>query len=100
MKKLVANNKKALFDYSIISSFEAGIELCGSEVKSARLSRVNIKDNFVKIIKGEAFLFNSHISYISTTNSYFKCDEKRVRKLLLHKKEINKLFGLVSQKGI
>lgn len=99
MKKLVANNKKALFDYSIISSFEAGIELCGSEVKSARLSRVNIKDNFVKIIKGEAFLFNSHISYISTTNSYFKCDEKRVRKLLLHKKEINKLFGLVSQKG-
>ncbi|MDE6886783.1 MAG: SsrA-binding protein SmpB [Helicobacteraceae bacterium] len=99
INKIVATNKKAHFDYHIIDTLEAGIVLNGSEVKSARLNKINIKDNFIRIIKNEAFLFNAHISHLSTTNSYFKPDEKRSRKLLLHKKEINKLFGSVSQKG-
>lgn len=97
--KLVATNKKARFDYFIHSTLEAGIALKGSEVKSARLNRVNIKDSFVRIIKGEAFLFGAHFSHLETTNSHFKPDERRTRKLLLRKKEINKLFGAVSQKG-
>ena len=95
----VATNKKAHFDYFIHSTLEAGIALKGSEVKSARQRRVNIKDSFVRIIKGEAFLFGAHFSHLGTTNSHFKPDERRTRKLLLRKKEISKLFGSVSQKG-
>lgn len=98
--RIVANNKKANFDYFILSKFEAGIVLRGSEVKSIRLGRVNIKDNFIRIIKGEVFLFNAHISYLNTINNYFKPDETRPKKLLLNKKEINKLFSSVSQKGL
>lgn len=97
--KVIANNKKARFDYLIHQTFEAGIALSGAEVKSARLGRVNIKDSFVRIIKGEAFLFNAHFSHLATTNSHFKPNELRVRKLLLHKREIARLFGQVSQKG-
>ena len=98
--KVVATNKKANFDYFILSKLEAGIVLSGSEVKSIRLGRVNIKDNFIRIIKGEAFLFNMHISYLNTINNYFKLDETRPRKLLLHKREINKMLSSVSQKGL
>lgn len=98
--KVVATNKKANFDYFILSTLEAGIVLYGSEVKSIRLNRVNIKDNFIRIIKSEAFLFNVHISYLNTINNYFKQDEVRPRKLLLHKNEINKLLGSVTQKGL
>lgn len=97
--KLIATNKKATYDYFIHQKIEVGIVLCGSEVKSARQSRVNIKDSFVRIIKGEAFVFGVHFSHLETTNSHFKPDEKRTRKLLLHKKEISKLHGQVSQKG-
>ncbi|RDU63534.1 SsrA-binding protein [Helicobacter sp. MIT 14-3879] len=97
--KTIATNKKAFFDYFIIQKLESGIVLNGSEVKSARFSRVSIKDSFVKIIKNEAFLFNAHISYMNTTNVYFKSDENRVKKLLLHKKEINKLLSFATQKG-
>lgn len=98
-KQNIATNKKAIFDYFIITRLEAGIVLCGSEVKAARARKVNIKDSFVRIVKNEIFLFNAHIGYLSTTNTYFKPDEKAPRKLLLHKKEIDKLFGMVSQKG-
>lgn len=98
-RKVIATNKKAHFDYFILQTLEAGIVLNGAEVKSARLNKVNIKDNFVRIIKGEAFLFGAHISLLNTTNNYFKPDEQRARKLLLHKKEIMRLFGEVSQKG-
>ncbi len=91
MGKTVARNKKAYHDYEIIEKFEAGIVLEGSEVKAVRDSRVNLKDGFIKIVKGEAFLFNVHISHFETTNQYFRPDEKRTRKLLLHKKEIIKL---------
>lgn len=97
--KIIAKNKKARFDYFIHQTLEAGIELKGSEVKAARQNRVNIKDSFVRIIKGEAFLFGAHFSHLETTNSHFRHDERRTRKLLLKRKEINKLHGQVSQKG-
>ena len=97
--KIIANNKKARFDYFIHQTLEAGIALKGSEVKAARQNRVNIKDSFVRIIKGEAFLFGAHFSHLETTNSHFRYDERRTRKLLLKRKEINKLHGQVSQKG-
>ena len=91
--KIIATNKKALYDFFILEKYEAGIALEGSEVKSIRAGRVNLKDSFIKIIKGEAFLFQAHISVLETTNCHYKPDEKRPRKLLLHKKEIDKLFG-------
>lgn len=97
--KVVARNKKALFDFSIIESFEAGIVLKGSEVVALRQGRANLKDSFVRIIKGELFLLNAHISYLSTTNSHFRHDEREARKLLMHRKQIDKLFGKVSQEG-
>ena len=97
--KIIAQNKKAHFDYFIHQTLEAGIALKGSEVKAARQNRVNIKDSFVRIIKGEAFLFGAHFSHLETTNSHFKPDERRTRKLLLKRKEISKLHGQVSQKG-
>lgn len=97
--KIIANNKKARFDYFIHQTLEAGIALKGSEVKAARQNRVNIKDSFVRIIKGEAFLFGAYFSHLETTNSHFRHDERRTRKLLLKRKEINKLHGQVSQKG-
>ena len=98
--KIVARNKKALFDYSILEKFEAGQVLKGSEVVALRAGRANLKDSFVRVIKGELFLLNSHISYLSTTNSYFKHEERRARKLLMHKKQIDKLFGKVSLDGL
>lgn len=98
MRNIVATNRKAMFDYFIIDKFEAGIVLSGAEVKALRARKANIKDSFVRIVKNEAFLFNAHISHLSTTNTYFKPDEKMPRKLLLHRREIDKLFLLVSQK--
>ena len=100
MGESVARNKKAYHDYEILEKFEAGLELKGSEVKALRAGRVNLKDGFVKIVKGEAFLFNVHVSYFSTTNPHFKPDEKRTRKLLLHKKQIRKLEQSVAQDGL
>lgn len=98
--KEVAKNKKAFFDYEILESLEAGIVLLGSEVKSARAGRVNLKDSFVRIMKEEAFLFNTHFGALEQTNTHFKPDERRVRKLLLHKKQITKLLGSVSVQGL
>ena len=99
-KKIFAKNKKATFDYEIFETIESGIVLVGSEVKAIRAGRVNLKDSFVKIIKGEAFLFHMHISFLEHTYSYFKPNERAPRKLLLHKKEIDKLFGNVSTQGL
>lgn len=99
-RKIVANNKKALFDFHILERLEAGIVLSGSEVKALRAGRVNLKDSFVKIIKGEAFLLNAHISYLETTNPHYKPDERRARKLLLHRAQIDKLIGKVSTEGL
>ncbi|RDU73904.1 SsrA-binding protein [Helicobacter anseris] len=97
---IIARNKKAFFDYEILETYEAGIVLLGSEVKALRKTRVNLKDSFIKIIKAEAFVFGMHISCLETTNSYFRPKETRERKLLLHKKQIDKLFGNVSQNGL
>lgn len=99
-KNLVFRNKKAFHDYFILEKLEAGIELQGSEVKAIRASRVNLKDSFIRIVKGEVFLFNMHISHLETAHVTYRPDERRSRKLLLHKKEITKLFTKVTKDGI
>ena len=93
--KIVSNNKKAFHDYTILEKFEAGIVLTGGEVKSIRAGRVNLRDSYVRIDKGEIYLLQAHISYLETTNRAFKFDEIRKRKLLLHKQEILKLNNKV-----
>src|SRR5699024_3486857 len=87
--KLIAQNKKARHDYSIIDTMEAGIVLQGTEIKSIRNSRINLKDGFIRIRNGEAFLSNVHISPYEQGN-IFNHDPLRTRKLLLHKKQIHK----------
>lgn len=99
-KNLVFKNKKAFHDFTILDTYEAGIVLEGSEVKAIREGRVNLKDSFVRIIKGEVFLLNVHISHLSTTHSTYRPDERRDRKLLLHAKEIDKLYSKVTKDGI
>lgn len=96
--KTVAKNKKAYHDYFIEETFEAGIELKGSEVKSIRAGRVNLKDSWCSIIKGEIFVNGLHISVYEQGAVWCK-DPLRVRKLLMHKKEIMKLFGQTQQQG-
>ena len=93
MGKDLAKNKKALFDFSIIETFEAGIVLKGSEVKALRAGRANLKDSFARVIKGELFLLNAHISHLNTTHSAFRPDERAPRKLLMHRKQIDKIFA-------
>ena len=97
--KIIARNKKALFDFSIIERFEAGVVLKGSEVVALRAGRANLKDSFVRIIKGELFLLNAHISLLNTTHNFFKHEERGARKLLMHRKQIDKLLGKVSVEG-
>ena len=92
-------NKKAFHDYHIEDIFEVGIELKGSEVKGIRAGRVNLKDSFVRIIKNEVFILNLHIGALETTHSTYRPDENRDRKLLLHRKQINKLFEKVTKDG-
>ncbi len=98
MEKIVSTNRKAYHDYHIQESVEAGISLLGTEVKSLREGRANLKDSYAIIKDGEVFLLNCHISPYSHGN-ILNHDPLRTRKLLLHKKEINKLWGGVSQKG-
>lgn len=100
MGETIARNKKAFHDYEILEKHEAGIELKGSEVKAIRLGRVNLKDSFVKIMKGEPFLFGMHVSLMQSVNIHFAPDERRERKLLLHKKEIEKLEQKVKKDGL
>lgn len=100
MRKDLVRNKKAFFDYTILEKFEAGIALKGSEVKALRANRGNLKDSFVRVIKGELFLLNAHISHLDTTNSHFRPDEKAPRKLLMHRRQIDKLLGQVSVDGL
>ena len=96
--KTVAQNKKAHHDYFIEETYEAGIELFGTEVKSIRQGRVNLKDSWCSIDKGEIFVNGMHISPYEQGN-IFNRDPMRVRRLLMHKKEINRLFGIVKQTG-
>ena len=100
MGEAVARNKKAYHDYEILEKLEAGIVLQGSEVKAIRQGRVNLKDSFVRIIKGEAFLLNAHISHLSTVNIHYARSERTDRKLLLHAKQILKLDGKVAKDGL
>lgn len=97
-EKLLAQNKKARHEYFIEEAYEAGIELVGTEVKSCRMAKVNLRDSYVQVKNAEAFVNNMHISPYEKGN-IFNRDPLRVRKLLLHKKEITKLLGLTAQKG-
>lgn len=99
MLKTIAKNKKAFHDYFIIESFEGGIELKGTEVKSLRKGNVNLKDSWCSIVKGELFANGIHIGAYEQGN-IFNVDPLRVRRILMHKKEINKLYGMVKQDGI
>ncbi|MDY0074337.1 MAG: SsrA-binding protein SmpB [Acholeplasmataceae bacterium] len=96
--KLIAQNKKARHDYFIEESYEAGMQLLGSEIKSIRLGKVNVNDAFVTIKDGEAFVHNMHIAKYDFSNR-FNHEETRTRKLLLHKKEIIKLFAKTREQG-
>ncbi|UCD15879.1 MAG: SsrA-binding protein SmpB [Candidatus Omnitrophota bacterium] len=96
--KVVSTNRKARHNYQITETYEAGIELKGNEVKSLRARSCSIEEGFALIEGGEAFLYNMHIPEFEKS-SYFKSEPKRVRKLLFHKKEIKRLFGLTAQRG-
>ena len=96
--KTITHNKKVSHDYFIIESMEAGIELKGTEVKSLRAGRVNLKDSWCSVVDGEIFINGMHISPYEQGNIFNK-DPMRVRKLLMHKREIMRLFGLVKQDG-
>lgn len=98
-KKIINNNKKAYHDYFIDEKFEAGIELFGTEVKSIRAGQVNLKDSYVSVKTGEAIILGMHISPYEKGN-IFNREPTRVRKLLLHKKDINRLFGVIKQTGL
>ena len=96
--KLIANNKKAYFDYFIEDTYECGIALHGTEVKSIRMGKCSIKEAFVRIQNGEVFVYGMHISPYEKGNIFNK-DPLRVRKLLLHKSQIRKLIGNSAEKG-
>ena len=97
-RKLIANNKKAYHDYFIEEKYEAGISLAGTEVKSLRMGRCSIKEAFIRIEHDEVFVYNMHISPYEKGNIFNK-DPLRVRKLLLHRQEIRKIQGHITQKG-
>lgn len=96
--KLIANNKKAYHDFFIEDKIEAGISLAGTEVKSLRQGKCSIKESFIRIEKGEVFIYGMHISPYEKGNIFNK-DPLRVKKLLLHKYEINKIAGKITEKG-
>ena len=109
--KMIANNKKAYHDYFILDTYEAGIALAGTEVKSLRMGKCSIKESFIRIEDGEVFIYGMHISPyekgnifnkdpLRVRNSFYKLDPMRPRKLLLHKSEINKLIGKTKEKGM
>ena len=96
--KLIANNKKAYHDYFIEEKYEAGIELVGTEVKSLRGGKCSIKESFIRIEGGQVYVYGMHISPYEKGNIFNK-DPLRARKLLLHRYEINKIMGKISEKG-
>lgn len=97
---LIAQNKKARHDYEILEKFEAGIVLKGSEVKALRAKRANLSDAFCRFIKGELYLMNAHIAHLETTHKHFSPDTREPRKLLMRKKELNKLYMKVHKDGL
>ena len=99
MGKVLSQNKKARHDYFIEETYECGIALTGTEIKSARQGKMNLKDSYAKVVNGEVMIFNMHIAPYEQGNR-FNVDSKRPRKLLLHKREIRKLLGYTSQDGL
>ncbi|MDO4343789.1 MAG: SsrA-binding protein SmpB [Eubacteriales bacterium] len=97
--KLIANNKKAYHDYFIEDTYEAGISLAGTEVKSLRMGKCSIKESYIRIERGEVLIYGMHISPYEKGNIFNK-DPLRVRKLLMHRHEINKLTGKLQEKGL
>lgn len=97
-QKLIANNKKAYHDYFIDETYEAGLVLHGTEVKSMRMGKCSVKESFIRIENGEVFVYGMHVSPYEKGNIFNK-DPLRVKKLLMHKSEINKLEGKVAEKG-
>ena len=98
-QRIVADNRKAFFDFHVLETFEAGIALLGTEIKAIREGRVNLRDSYARLENGEIWLLNVHISPYSHTG-YAHHEERRQRKLLLHKHEIMKLAGRVKEKGL
>lgn len=97
-KKLIAGNKKAFHEYFIEDKYEAGVALAGTEVKSLRMGKCSIKEAFIRIDRGEVYIYNMHISPYEKGNIFNK-DPVRTRKLLLHRHEIRRLEGQIAQKG-
>ncbi|MDB9372386.1 SsrA-binding protein SmpB [Nodularia sphaerocarpa] len=98
--KVISDNRQARYLYEILETFEAGVELVGTEVKSIRAGRVNLQDGYALIRNGEAWLINVHISPYNASGQYFNHEPRRTRKLLLHRQEIRKLIGKVEQEGL
>jgi SsrA-binding protein len=99
MGETIAKNKKAYFDYFLQEKFEAGLVLKGSEVKGIRAKRVNLKDSFIRMVNGEAFLFNAHIGRLDTTHHYYTHEERGSRKLLLHRQQLHKMKKSIEKDG-
>jgi SsrA-binding protein len=98
--KTIVDNRRANYEFEILETFEAGLELTGTEVKSIRAGKANLQDAFTLIRGGEAWLLNMHVSPHGTASLVFNHDPTRRRKLLLHRKQINHLSGMVDQKGL
>lgn len=98
--KAISVNRKALHDYFVEDTYEAGIALTGSEIKSVRGGKVNLRDSYARVEGGEVWLFNSHIAPYEQSGAYFNHEPDRPRKLLLHRNEIDSLVGKVQAKGL
>lgn len=97
---VVADNRKARHDYDIEEIFEAGIVLTGSEIKSVRAGRINLRGSYARVYQDEVFLYEAHISPYEQSGTYFNHEPTRPRKLLLHRREIKRIDGLIRQKGL
>ncbi len=97
---IVAQNKKARYDYEILETYETGVVLSGSEVKALRAKRANLKDSYCKFIKNELYITNAHIAHLETIYKNFAPDTRSPRKLLMHKKELRKLFSKSTQESL
>ena len=98
--KIIAENRKARHDYTVLETFEAGIALKGTEVKSMRAGKANKKDSFAAITNGELFLYNMHISPYEQSNTFYTLEPLRTRKLLMHRQEIMRLLGKIKEQGL
>lgn len=98
--KIISDNRQARFLYEILETYEAGVQLTGTEVKSIRAGKSNLQDGYALIRNGEAWLLNVHISPYTQSSAYFNHEPRRTRKLLLHRKEIRTLVGKVEQEGL